>query len=103
VVKEVCQEYPLQLTSKGLFLIDLNVLAANTAHPAGMKPAEAHVAKTSQPKFNVPSPEILSSQHVFHESQCSDVSSKEHLAGSCDQGVQVSVGLQCSSKSSRSV
>ena len=65
MVKEVCQEYPLQLTSKGLFLIDLNVLAANTAHPAGMKPAETHVAKTSQPKFNVPSPEILRVLNTF--------------------------------------
>ena len=33
--KRFGQEYPLQLTSKGLFLIDLNVLAANTATTTG--------------------------------------------------------------------
>eukprot|EP00435_Cladocopium_sp_Y103_P007040 s2925_g2.t1 len=43
-------EYPLQLTSKGLFLIDLNDLAANTAKPAAMTPAETHLADSSPPK-----------------------------------------------------
>ena len=54
--KKYQQEYPLRLTSKGLFLIDLNDLAATTAViPKGMPPAETHVADSEPPK---PSAEI---------------------------------------------
>ena len=58
--KKFHQEYPLQLTSKGLFLIDLNVLAANTAHPVSTKPAETHVAETNLPKSSLPPSKIRS-------------------------------------------
>ena len=58
--KKFQQEYPLQLTSKGLFLIDLNVLAANTAHPVSTKPAETNVADTSLPKSSSPPSKIRS-------------------------------------------
>ena len=58
--KKFHQEYPLQLTSKGLFLIDLNVLAAKTAHPVSTKPAETHVAETNLPKSSLPPSKIHS-------------------------------------------
>ena len=49
--KKYQREYPLQLTSQGLFLIDLNDLAADPALiPKGKQPAETHVADSVPPK-----------------------------------------------------
>ena len=49
--KKYNQEYPLTLTPKALFLIDLNDLAANTAKTSeGGRPAETHLADSEPPK-----------------------------------------------------
>ena len=76
--KKYQQEYPLKLTSKGLFLIDLNDLAATTASiPKGMPPAETHVADSVPPK---PSAEI-SNQEDSSQKHAHEVSGDQSSSG----------------------
>ena len=49
--KKFNREYPLQLTPKGLFLVDLNDLAETSANAAADRtPAETHLAEEAVPK-----------------------------------------------------
>ena len=52
--KKFNREYPLQLTPKGLFLVDLNDLAETSANAtAARMPAETHLAEEAVPKGDV--------------------------------------------------
>ena len=68
--KKYNQEYPLTLTPKGLFLIDLTDLAANTAKASERgRPAETHLAYSEPPKHashhvSADSPSVKSCQET---------------------------------------